>query len=545
MLVRLWLCLTLIAVIIHRGSAQNCAEDGSCDKHERCSAWAEEGECLRSPQYMKEHCPVSCRGKKVRVPRTQTECYDAHNKCPEWASLGECKSSTDVKRYCPKTCGVCVNAAAKDEETSDESCVDTHENCAGWADVGECQNNPTYMLKYCPKSCGSCNEVKEQQRLLDRSITESDKEILEHTLKFGEKQAATGNQAEDTMKVVRAMVDYMEKSDEFMALPTSVQEHCKNTHELCSFWAAIGECEANIAFMKVKCAPACKTCHLVDINNRCPALPDAVPGIKPGDLNKMFEKIVETAPGNRTLTAEERQQLAELGMTEYTVTVHSRPQDGPVTVVDIKTDKELPPWVITFDNFLTDEECDKMIEHGHIEGYKRSEDVGKQRFDGSVESVKSKGRTSENAWCGTHRGCREKEVPKRLHARIAAITGVPPENSEDFQILRYEIGQFYNTHHDFIPHQVDRQCGPRILTFFMYLSDVEEGGGTDFPDLGITVMPKKGRALLWPSVYNSETTTSDDRMMHQALPVKAGTKFAANGWIHLYDYQTPQSIGCN
>lgn len=79
----------------------------------------------------------------------------------------------------------------------------------------------------------------------------------------------------------------------------------------------------------------------------------------------------------------------------------------------------------------------------------------------------------------------------------------------------------------------------------MYLSDVEEGGGTDFPDLGITVMPKKGRALLWPSVYNSATKTDDDRTRHQALPVEAGTKFAANGWIHLFDYQTPQATGCN
>jgi hypothetical protein len=28
--------------------------------------------------------------------------------------------------------------------------------------------------------------------------------------------------------------------------------------------------------------------------------------------------------------------------------------------------------------------------------------------------------------------------------------------------------------------------GPRILTFFLYLSDVEEGGETAFPDLGHT-----------------------------------------------------------
>ena len=27
-------------------------------------------------------------------------------------------------------------------------------------------------------------------------------------------------------------------------------------------------------------------------------------------------------------------------------------------------------------------------------------------------------------------------------------------------------------------------CGPRILTFFLYLSDVEEGGETKFPFLG-------------------------------------------------------------
>jgi hypothetical protein len=40
----------------------------------------------------------------------------------------------------------------------------------------------------------------------------------------------------------------------------------------------------------------------------------------------------------------------------------------------------------------------------------------------------------------------------------------------------------------------------------MYLSDVDAGGGTDFPRLGITVMPKKGRALLWPSVYNTGTS---------------------------------------
>ena len=120
------------------------------------------------------------------------------------------------------------------------------------------------------------------------------------------------------------------------------------------------------------------------------------------------------------------------------------------------------------------------------------------------------------------------------------------DNMEDLQILRYEEGQRYHSHHDYIENQRDRQNGPRILTFFLYLSDVEAGGGTRFTALDpmITVEPKKGRALLWPSVLNSKPRDRDPRMDHEALPVEKGTKFAANGWIHLFDERGPQKGGC-
>ena len=176
---------------------------------------------------------------------------------------------------------------------------------------------------------------------------------------------------------------------------------------------------------------------------RCPRLENAVPALQPGDLNKMFERIVATAPGNRTLTDEERQQLADEGMTEYSVVVHSRPSEDPATEVSSVNDKSLPPWVITFEDFISPEECDKMIELGYDTGYKRSEDVGKQHLDGTVDSMKSQGRTSENAWCSTRYGCREQEIPVRLHERMSKVMGIPADNSEDLQILKYEVGQFY------------------------------------------------------------------------------------------------------
>ena len=44
----------------------------------------------------------------------------------------------------------------------------------------------------------------------------------------------------------------------------------------------------------------------------------------------------------------------------------------------------------------------------------------------------------------------------------------------------------------------------RIYTFFMYLSDVDEGGGTRFADLNITVPAVKGTAVVWPSVTSAD-----------------------------------------
>ena len=77
---------------------------------------------------------------------------------------------------------------------------------------------------------------------------------------------------------------------------------------------------------------------------------------------------------------------------------------------------------------------------------------------------------------------------------------------------------------------------------------MEEGGETEFKKLGIKAQPKKGRALLWPSVFDDDVgalrKNSDDRTYHEAMPVEAGVKFAANFWLHLYDFQTPHKAAC-
>ena len=58
--------------------------------------------------------------------------------------------------------------------------------------------------------------------------------------------------------------------------------------------------------------------------------------------------------------------------------------------------------MITLDDVVTEEEAQRLIELGGIEGYERSRDVGKRKADGTHERIESKARTSENAWCASN-----------------------------------------------------------------------------------------------------------------------------------------------
>jgi len=138
-------------------------------------------------------------------------------------------------------------------------------------------------------------------------------------------------------------------------------------------------------------------------------------------------------------------------------------------------------------------------------------------------------------WC--EKECFDDPVAQRIMGRMANITGIPVTNQEDLQILRYDVGNFYNRHNDYIETDVNRRYGVRILTFYLYLSEVEEGGETRFPRMGLQVRPKTGRAVLWPSVFNDKPNQNDVRSDHQAMPVIKGLKYGANAWIHMRDYK--------
>ena len=131
-----------------------------------------------------------------------------------------------------------------------------------------------------------------------------------------------------------------------------------------------------------------------------------------------------------------------------------------------------------------------------------------------------------------------------IRKRIVDITSIPEDNYEALQLLKYEVGQYYWAHNDFIEYHNEQAHGPRLLTFFIYFNEVEEGGETRFPRLDLTIHPKKGRVLVWPSIQDDKNWSLEERTNHEAMKVKKGQKFAANAWIHMRDFQTPYSLGC-
>lgn len=175
--------------------------------------------------------------------------------------------------------------------------------------------------------------------------------------------------------------------------------------------------------MKIHCAPACFTCEHLSFDTRCPVPENLTDVFAAGDLNGMFDRIV-TDPYYQE---------------QYTIEILSRPKnDTTSTNTKPKRDK---PWVVTIENFLTDEECDTLIRLGGELGYEQSLDVGARKFDGTFDSVQSSGRTSTNAWCQD--ACFDDPVTKRVLAKIENLTGVPDDNSEYLQLLKYEKDQFY------------------------------------------------------------------------------------------------------
>ncbi|XP_014747067.1 PREDICTED: prolyl 4-hydroxylase subunit alpha-2 isoform X4 [Sturnus vulgaris] len=140
-------------------------------------------------------------------------------------------------------------------------------------------------------------------------------------------------------------------------------------------------------------------------------------------------------------------------------------------------------------------------------------------------------RVSKSSWLEEN----DDPVVAKVNQRMQQITGLTVKTAELLQVANYGMGGQYEPHFDFSrkdePDAFKRLgTGNRVATFLNYMSDVEAGGATVFPDFGAAIWPKKGTAVFWYNLLKSGE--GDYRTRHAACPVLVGCKWVSNKWFH-------------
>lgn len=90
------------------------------------------------------------------------------------------------------------------------------------------------------------------------------------------------------------------------------------------------------------------------------------------------------------------------------------------------------------------------------------------------------------------------------------------EQDSGYELLRYEVGQFYREHTDSFK-DINRSVSCSFC-----LNDNYEGGEFSFFDNELTIKPPKGSAIMFPSNF---------MYPHQILPVTSGVRYSIITWF--------------
>lgn len=269
-----------------------------------------------------------------------------------------------------------------------------------------------------------------------------------------------------------------------------------------------------------KCASTCNSSYYLEPATRCQRPPwggDRDHRLsRPGALNEYFREIVASHP-------------------QFSPTVLANPEEHDTNVV-------------LFDSLLTRADVRLLRDERTLcpRGFQRSimlKDANERNKSVSEEDESSPARVSETCWVNSPASSNKRV--RKLEQKIAKFLGFPVNNSESIQLLRYGAGGYYREHTDFLQGNSDAPWGVRVLTLFIYLNDVSEGGRTLFPSLNLSVKPKAGRVVLWQNVKDGRFNFFDAQTRHTAEEVGEGeVKLSANYWTHLYDYRSFEQMKC-
>ncbi|XP_063613965.1 prolyl 4-hydroxylase subunit alpha-1-like [Penaeus indicus] len=215
---------------------------------------------------------------------------------------------------------------------------------------------------------------------------------------------------------------------------------------------------------------------------------------------------------------------------EMLLQLHCFYKSGPsayLRLAPVKTEiAHIHPTIYIFHDVLIDSEISvikelatPMFKRATVQNYKT----------GELETASY--RISKSSWLKAD----DSKTVAKVNQRIEDITGLNMQTAEELQVANYGIGGHYEPHFDYARREEKDAfkslgTGNRIATFLFYMSDVDAGGATVFPQLELSLWPKKGTAAFWHNLHPSGE--GDILTRHAACPVLVGTKWVSNKWIH-------------
>ena len=182
------------------------------------------------------------------------------------------------------------------------------------------------------------------------------------------------------------------------------------------------------------------------------------------------------------------------------------------------------PLIFTLEGLLSEKEINHVLE--------LSKDKLKRSQTGDPDnSVISEYRTSDSCFVET----KEDEIAELLKDKISLLLNIHKSWFDTwFQIVHYDKNKEYKAHTDpILSINKEHSMYHRRYTCLFYLNDVEEGGETVFPKLGLMNKPKKGKLLFFENYKkDGDKLVVHPFSEHSALPVIKGEKWAFTQWIH-------------
>jgi len=456
------------------------------------------------------------------------DCVDKDEDCLLWAEFGECqKNKNFMENNCMQSCELCSNPVITSWR-SNKDCEDRHPSCELWASHGECITNAGYMLQGCSKACNMCIDV-EQARNEEMKENEIYRRSIFALGNWGEKQEYGGDELEKAKlkKILMSMNYYTLNNVTELSLEERIL--CDNLSDKCAFWASLGSCEDNLPFMMENCALACRYCHM-----RL-------------DYQKCRQHSMST-----WMDDSDHQNFQKLWIDRTYLSIKKAMSEAELVSLQKKKDIVDPndPWVLKVDNFISSDEADEILQFSktYLE-WQPSPPISPIGQSDDDEMVR---RESNSTFCDTQK-CRENDIYQKIQKTLLGLfENIEHYNLEEpMEFVQYQAMQSFGAHHDFDIHDSWKLGGPRVLSVFLCLSDVEKGGAMGFPDLDwLSIPPRKGQMLIWPNVIiekneeNKISMKSHKDMSSEGLPVILGEKYGLQTWIRFGNYEEARKQEC-